>query len=132
MAWKPAIRWMAYSNGSAGTASDLPGPEGAHPLVFEQTNGRVCSINPAMIPVGFVIGHADLFRHPLPRLFFRVLSVVPRTNQPKARLRMTEYRAVVSTTMIYDSLPINDLFPKVDNNTVLGVMDLRFTPQPFF
>jgi hypothetical protein len=34
--------------------------------------------------------------------------------------------------MIYDSLPINDIFRKVDDHTVLGVMDVRFTPQPFF
>jgi hypothetical protein len=34
--------------------------------------------------------------------------------------------------MIYDSLPINDVFRKVDDDTVLGAMDLRFTPQPFF
>jgi hypothetical protein len=55
-----------------------------------------------------------------------------RTDQPKARLRMTEYRGVVSATMIYDSLPINDIFRKVDDHTVLGAMDLRFAPQPFF
>jgi hypothetical protein len=41
------------------------GPDGAHPLIFEQTKGRVFSVNPAMIPVGFVIRHADVFRHPL-------------------------------------------------------------------
>jgi hypothetical protein len=34
--------------------------------------------------------------------------------------------------MIYDSLPINDIFRKVDDDSVLGVMDLRFSPQPFF
>jgi hypothetical protein len=45
---------------------------------------------------------------------------------------MTEYRDVVSATMIYDSLPINDIFRKVDDDSVLGVMDLRFSPQPFF
>ena len=44
---------------------------------------------------------------------------------------MTEYRGVVSATMIYDSLPIIDIFRKVDDDTVLGAMDLRFTPQPF-
>ena len=44
------------------------GPDGAHPLVFEQTKGGVFSVNPAMIPVGFVIRHADLFRHPLAHL----------------------------------------------------------------
>ena len=108
------------------------GPDGAHPLVFEQMKGGVFSVNPAMIPVGFVIRHADLFRHPMAGRFFRAFGGVLRTNQPKARLRMTEYRGVVSATMIYDSLPINDIFRKVDDDTILGVMDLRFTPQPFF
>jgi hypothetical protein len=55
-----------------------------------------------------------------------------QTEQPKARLRMTEYRGVVSATMIYDSLPINDVFRKVDEDCVLGAMDMRSTPQPFF
>ena len=108
------------------------GPEGAHPLIFERTNGGVFSVNPATIPVGFVIRHADLFRHSLARRLFRAFGVVLRTDKPKARLRMTEFRGVVSATMIYDSLPINDIFRKVDDDTVLGVMDLRFTPQPFF
>ena len=63
-----------------------------------------------------------------PALSFRV---VVQTDQPKARLRMTAYRGVVSATMIYDSLPINDIFRKVDDDTVLGVMDVRFTPHPF-
>ena len=74
------------------------GPDGAHPLIFEQTNGGVFSVNPAMIPVGFVIRHADLFRHRLAHWLFRAFSVVLQTDQPKARLRMTEYRGVVSTT----------------------------------
>lgn len=108
------------------------GPDGAHPLIFDRARGGVFSANPAMIPIGFVVRHADLFRHPLAGRLFRVFGVMFRTDQPKARLRMTEYRGVVSATMIYDSLPINDIFRKVDDDTVLGVMDLRFTPQPFF
>jgi hypothetical protein len=108
------------------------GPDGAHPLVFERTKGGVFNLNPAVIPVGFVLRHADLFRHPLAGRLFRAFGVVLQTDQPKARLRMTAYRGVVSTTMIYDSKPINDIFRKVDDDTILGVMDLRFTPQPFF
>ena len=76
--------------------------------------------------------HPDLFRHPLARRLSRAFRVVLQTEEPKARLRMTEYRDVVSATMIYDSKPINDIFRKVDDDSVLGVMDLRFTPQPFF
>ena len=108
------------------------GPEGAYPLVFQHTKGGVFNVNPAAIPVGFVVRHPNLFRHSLAGRLFRAFSMLLQTEQPKARLRMTEYRGVVSATMIYDSLPINDVFRKVDEDCVLGAMDMRFTPQPFF
>ena len=44
---------------------------------------------------------------------------------------MTEYRGVVSATMCYDDLPIHDVFRLVDDDTVLGLMDLRGLEQPF-
>lgn len=31
-----------------------------------------------------------------------------------------------------DGQPIHDVFRKLDNETVLGVMDLKDMPQPFF
>jgi hypothetical protein len=34
--------------------------------------------------------------------------------------------------MIYDQLPINDSFRKIDDNTVFGAMDFKGVPQPFF
>ena len=34
--------------------------------------------------------------------------------------------------MIYDQLPINDVFRKVDQDAVFGVMDLRGMKSPFF
>ena len=34
--------------------------------------------------------------------------------------------------MIYDSLPINDVFRMVDEDTVMGVMDRKGEEQPFF
>ncbi len=54
------------------------------------------------------------------------------TSESRARLRMTEYRGKSSATMIYDQLPINDIFRKLDDNTVLAVMDNRTVKDPFF
>ena len=45
---------------------------------------------------------------------------------------MTELRGVVSATMIYDHHPIHDVFRRVDEETVLGWMDLRGLARPFF
>jgi hypothetical protein len=45
---------------------------------------------------------------------------------------MTEYRGVVSATMCYDALPIHDVFRRLDETTLLGVMDLRGAPAYVF
>lgn len=55
-----------------------------------------------------------------------------KTEEAKARLRMLEYRGVVSATMIYDEFPINDAFRKIDDHRVLGVMDFKGVPAPYF
>src|SRR5262249_26800461 len=109
------------------------GPDGAPPLGFDPGERGGFSVNSAMmIPVAFLSPPADLFRRPLAGWLFRAFGILLRTDEPKARLRMTEYRGVVSATMIYDSLPINDILRKVDDDTVLGLMDSRFSAQPFF
>lgn len=60
------------------------------------------------------------------------MNLMLKTEKSQARIRMMEYREKVSTTMIYDNLPINDIFRKIDDNTVLGLMDFKGMPQPFF
>ena len=45
---------------------------------------------------------------------------------------MTTYRDKSSATMIYDQLPINDVFRKIDQDAVFGVMDLKGMKSPFF
>ena len=108
------------------------GPEDVHPLVFDGPNGSVFSINPSLIPLGFAVRHAKVLRHPIVSGLCRLFRFALRTKKPRARLRMTEYRGVVSATMIYDSQPINDVFRRVDEDTVLGAMDFRLIRQPFF
>jgi hypothetical protein len=34
--------------------------------------------------------------------------------------------------MIYDEVPIHDIFRKVDDQTVLGLMDYKPAERPFF
>lgn len=104
-----------------------------HPLVFKKSNGNKASVNPAWVmPVASVLTSAavpkwawlgNLFRHLLP-LF--------ATRKGRARLRMTQYRGKLSATMVYDNLPIHDVFRKVDEDTVLGIMDLKGLNAPFF
>ena len=107
--------------------------ENVHPLVFKTMSGGITSINPLWaLPL---VNWLD--RLPIPKSeavgrVFQMSLALFATSQSCARLRLTNYRGKESATMIYDALPINDIFRKVDENTVFSVMDLKGMKQPFF
>ena len=112
------------------------GPDGAHPLVFADRGGRCFDVNPRVVPLAAALRLSRLVRNSTARTqvaarLIRPLLPLTRTTKPKARLRVTEYRGVLTATMIYDALPINDVFRRVDNGTLLGAMDLRGPLPPF-
>lgn len=45
---------------------------------------------------------------------------------------MITYRGKSSATLIYDHLPIHDVFRMVDDDTVFAVMDMKGMSRPFF
>lgn len=106
------------------------GPDAAHPLVFADDRGQF-SVNPALVPMTVVDRHGPRLRSPRVAASARRTLRAARTRRPRARLRMVEHRGVVTGTMSYDALPINDHFRLVDDDTLLGVMDLRGMSQPF-
>ncbi len=54
----------------------------------------------------------------------------PNAVMGTASLRMVEYRAVVTATMVYDKHPIFDSFRRVDADTVMGAMDRKGEDAP--
>ncbi|WP_223167653.1 DUF4334 domain-containing protein [Nonomuraea sp. SYSU D8015] len=52
----------------------------------------------------------------------------------EATLWMVEFRGEVTATMVYDGQPIFDHFKKVDDNTLMGIMNGKDVPDegPFF
>ncbi len=63
---------------------------------------------------------------------FGAIQPLLRTSRPRARLRLMSHRGVVSATMVYDHLPINDVFRRLDGETLIGLMDMRGFSAPFF
>lgn len=107
--------------------------EDIHPLVFSNLWGRLTRINPILSAPSFAL----MDRLPIPKSkilgkIFQLIMPLLSTSKSRARLRMTEYRGKISATMIYDQLPINDVFRKLDDNTVMGIMDLKGMKDPFF
>jgi Domain of unknown function (DUF4334)/GXWXG protein len=107
------------------------GPDDAHPLVFGARAGRTTLLNPAFVPIAALLRYQWLLRAPFVPRLFSVVRPLLSTHNPKARLRLMAYRGVLTATMCYDALPINDVFRKVDNDTLVGVMDLRGLAAPF-
>ncbi|KAJ3322438.1 hypothetical protein HDU93_003115 [Gonapodya sp. JEL0774] len=99
--------------------------ETVHPLQMDDGAGGRWNLDPLIMPatagplssISRMAANAALLRAARP-----LLSLGP---QSAARLRMLEYRGVVTATMVYDSKPINDIFRKVDDQTVLGLMDMK-------
>lgn len=105
--------------------------ECVHPLLFLDGSGNVFKVapNPQMMKMSLSLpGLKNESFTPVFTLFNSLL----KTEQSQARLRMMEHRGKISATMIYDHLPINDVFRKVDENTLLGLMDYKESVQPFF
>jgi hypothetical protein len=106
-----------------------------HPLLYLNRHGDIVSIDPGALGSGGEQSSGDQQRTPPSRIavkIFQLLMPLLSTSESRARLRMTEYRGKLSATMIYDQLPINDVFRKLDDNTVLAVMDNKNIKDPFF
>ncbi len=112
---------------------DFQEPDFVHPLLFRAGNGRIVPVNSRYIPHG-LMSRATMSNKliaSLPALMPLALALIS-TQKPTARLRLMSHRSQNTATMIYDFLPIHDHFHRVDSTTLLGLMDLRAVPQPFF
>ncbi|CAA9333386.1 MAG: hypothetical protein AVDCRST_MAG71-1876 [uncultured Lysobacter sp.] len=105
--------------------------ESAYPLLFNHGRGRRIAVNPKFIPVQLA-ARLRLQRSRLARAAFHLAKPLMSTKKPSARLRMTTYRTMSSATMIYDTLPMHDVFRRVDRDCLLGAMDSRYFVQPMF
>lgn len=107
--------------------------EHVHPLVFETLDGGITSINPLWaLPVIPWLRTLPIPASETAGRIFQFWLGLLSTHHSSARLRLTTYRGKTTATMVYDTLPINDIFRKIDNDTMLGLMDLKGTDQPFF
>lgn len=111
--------------------------ETVHPLLFPNGDGTLWALNPLLAFSGLgVVTKLPGLRGRNYRGAISTARPALQTRSPKARLRTTRYRGVDTATMIYDQLPINDVFRRLDDSagseTVLGAMDLRGSRAPYF
>ena len=105
--------------------------ESVHPLLFRDRTGAPRPIDPRLLPMSVLRDYAG-FEHFWPiRAAFTGLRPLLWTTQPRAQLRIVEHRGVHTAAMIYDALPVIDVFRQVAPDVVLGAMDMRGLPNPF-
>lgn len=105
-------------------------PDCVHPLLFSDgSNIFKVDPNPIAVKLGLSL---NIPKNQVLKPLYTAISKLLKSEDSKARVRMVEYRGKLSATMIYDCLPINDTFRKVDDNTLLGLMDFKWMEKPFF
>jgi GXWXG protein/Domain of unknown function (DUF4334) len=102
-----------------------------HPLLFPDRAGRPRPIDPAPAPLGLVRRAPGLARSAPARLAFTAVRPLLTTHRPTARLRTVVHRGVPTAALVYDRLPVIDVFRRVTPDLLLGLMDMRGLPGPF-
>ena len=121
--WLTRLRWYGKS-----FASD----DDVQALLFERADGSVVAVDPALIPLSLFARFPPLMHSRLLASLWPLYQPVAAAHQPTARLRLMEVRGRVTAAMVYDYQPIMDSFRRVDEHTLLGLMDYRAMPEPYF
>ncbi len=101
--------------------------ESVHPLLFyAKKETELYAVNPKLVPM-----KANVPRKKILRSMIELSRLFLATKEPKARLRKIEYRGKLCAAMVYDDIPVIDMFAKIDDNSVLGIMDFKKEPEPF-
>lgn len=111
--------------------------ETVHPLLFPTDDGALWALNPVVAFSGLgLVTKVPGLRGRNYRGAISATRPALQTREPKARLRTTRYRDVDTATMVYDQLPINDVFRRLPDSAgskaVIGAMDLRGSRTPYF
>ena len=105
--------------------------ETVHPLLFNDRSGRPRPVDPSLLPVNLLRDYAGFLQFWPLRTALTRLRPLLYTSRPKGRLREVTHRGVVTAALVYDTLPIIDVFRNFGDDVRLGAMDMRGLPAPF-
>ncbi|MFT5193834.1 MAG: hypothetical protein ACI9EW_004185 [Cellvibrionaceae bacterium] len=105
--------------------------DNVHPLVLSKRNGQTYKTTPMMLMMTLGM-NVPIFKNLAMKPINGLVTRLVATHKSKARMRMLDFRGKTSATMIYDRLPIHDHFRKIDEHTVMGLMDFKGVENPYF
>ncbi|GAB3761581.1 DUF4334 domain-containing protein [Ramlibacter monticola] len=106
--------------------------EHVQPLVFAR-GGREFAVRPRGLWPGVpLLLRWPWLKDPTVARVGRGLLPLLATRRSHARLRMLQFRGHLTAAMLYDELPIQDVFRRLEADAVLGLMDMKGMETPFF
>jgi len=104
--------------------------DAVYPLIHDVPLWGRRALNPQFLPLRFITAMPG--RDRFLRASFPLLAPLFFTRVPRARLRTIQFRDRAHAAMCYDNKPINDVFARLDDESVLGWMDFKGMAQPYF
>jgi hypothetical protein len=123
--------WDGLLTASGWYGKQFGGPDAVHPLVYRTARGVLFPVDPGRIPLSVAV-HVPVIAVSAARRLLDVAMPLLRASGPRARLRDLRHRGKISAALVYDQRPIIDVFRRVDDATLLGLMDMRGLPRPYF
>jgi hypothetical protein len=99
--------------------------ETVHPLLFADRRGVPRPVTPRPVPLTVLRRWPALAHVPVVRRLGRAIRPLLTTSRPAARVRVVTHRGVSTAALLYDALPVVDVFRRVDDDVLLGLMDMR-------
>jgi hypothetical protein len=106
--------------------------ERVHPLLIRARSGEVIPLDPRFMPVSVALRWPAFARSAPVRRAFAAGRALLRSDQSAASLRAVNFRGKRGAAMIYERKPIIDHFRKIDDDRVLGLMEMRGMELPYF
>ena len=103
-----------------------------HPLLFQTRSGTLIPLDPRFMPVRVALRWSTLAKSGPARMAFRAVRSLLRSDQSAASLQAVNFRGKRSAAMIYARKPITDHFRRIDDEWLLGLMEMRGMERPYF
>ncbi len=108
--------------------------EEVFPLVHRVPVWGDMRISPSFFPLELLLSMRPLLLVTvfLSPILMPLLAPLLRTSRPSARVRTMQFRGRLHASIVFDSKPIEDVFVRVNDETLLGWMNCKLLTDPFF
>ena len=103
----------------------------ADALVFSTGSRRLVPLDPARIPLGLALQFSGLAKRQWFRNLFSYALKALWARGSVASVGMASFEGIESAAMTYDAQPIVDHFRRVDDDRLMGVMEIKEDPRHY-